>query len=153
MDIAVTTNFDADQLRRDDSLNIATNILLAIKQQRHPRLRGAQTERNMAKARNTRSKAPNGLGKCAFVDALYVEGKHTVRQILAATLAAFPDAEEGPTMGMIKVRPFYVRKAGKEPKWLKEPKVAEQAAPLASASVAVNEVTTPSGGKFSAYTS
>ena len=69
----------------------------------------------------------NGMGKCAFVDALYVEGGHTRSEILALTMAAFPSGDPEKVNGMVQVRPHYVRKAGKTPKWLKEPKASQAA--------------------------
>lgn len=79
------------------------------------------------KDKKPRQFAPNGLGKCAFIDALYIEGGHTKLEIYAAAMAAFPGADPKSTQSTVDIRPGCVRRAGKEPKWTPEPKEPQAA--------------------------
>lgn len=104
--------------------SIAENIRLAHKPQKHPRLsRGTERTSNMPKKdKKPRATAPNGLGKCAFIDALYIEGGHTKSEICAKTIAAFPCSDTESIKTTVAIRPYQIRKSGGEPKYNPEPK-------------------------------
>lgn len=116
--------------------DIGGDLILATTPQLHRRTRATQLDTSMNKLTETASThaAPetkskrikvNGLGKCAFIDLLYVQGGHTKAQILALTLKAFPDSDEKSTRNTVNLRPGYVTKSGKTPKWETEPTAAK----------------------------
>lgn len=69
------------------------------------------------KAKEPKERKPS---KCAFIDDMLEAGKHTVSEILAATLKAFPDADAKATLATVRCRPSHMRKAGRKPVWLPE---------------------------------
>ena len=73
-------------------------------------------------------KVPRKLSKCAFIDEMLADGKHTMTGILSAVLKEYPEAKAEPTMRTIHCRPAHMRKKGLKPIWLPEPKEAAPAA-------------------------
>lgn len=138
-DIAVATQFDADEIRRENKCNIAQNILLAIKTQRHPRLERTETEDQAMPKKSQSTSKPAAttkgvrLGKFKFLKNLIAKGTMTKDQIVAAAAAQFPmwDAKLV-ECGVYSAR-TQMRKAGENADWLS---ATPHAAPTAAVATA-----------------
>lgn len=85
-------------------------------------------EKKEKKPSKRAAKASNGeVGKCEFIDALYLEGGHTKKEILELAMKKFPEEKEAKMWSNVRVRPHHIRKAGKKPKWVKEKRAAATA--------------------------
>lgn len=70
-------------------------------------------------ARKSKAKKGNGeVGKCEFIDALYLEGGYTKKEIFEKAMKQFPSEPEKKMWSNVRVRPHHIRKAGKTPKWV-----------------------------------
>jgi len=106
--------------------NICETLRLATQPQPRRNRRTTETE-NMA---TKRQKSADGLGKCAFIEALFAKGGLTMTQICDQTVAAFPGSDPAKTLATIKVRPYIMRRDGKTAEWIHEPRKQRAAAPV-----------------------
>ena len=117
--------------------NICETLKLSTQPQPRRNRRTTETE-NMA---NKRQKSADGLGKCAFIEALFAKGGLTMQQICDQTVAAFPGSDPAKTLATIKVRPYIKRRNGKTAEWIHEPRKHRAAALVAPGTAAPQDGT------------
>jgi hypothetical protein len=92
-DISIPTSFDADALKQNHVKNIASDLVLAVNPQRHPRLRAApepQQETHMPKQKREKPVATRKQGKFAYIKSLLTQATFTRQQIIEAAAKQFP---------------------------------------------------------------
>ena len=104
-DIKPAVLFDSDELKRDRSINIASNLRVASVRQKV--------------AVPARRIKVNGLGKCQFIEQKLLENVHALASIANQVLELYPGSDMSKTLNTIYTYRTWLRKLGKKAGWIK----------------------------------